>query len=136
LAIVRQARTAASKALQSLRAEIKATTARLQELVEEERQFRSELFGAVRERLGMAGGVRRGRPPGRPPGRPAGRRVAARPRRKGPPKADRYFSQLGNSFTLDDVRKLAGRAAGISLAQWSRAKRIKKTGKGYQKLAS
>jgi hypothetical protein len=38
-------------------------------------------------------------------------------------------------FTIDDVRKLAGKATGISLAQWARAKKIRKTTSGYQKVA-
>jgi hypothetical protein len=42
---------------------------------------------------------------------------------------------LPNTFGLDEVRKLAGRKAGISLAQWSRAKRIRKVGEKYQKVS-
>ncbi len=128
LAIVRQARNAAKKALDSLREEIKQTSVRLQKLVTEERSFKDELFGAVRRQFGGRGSQRAAKP-----GRPAGVHRAAR--RKGPPKADRYFAKLPKSFALEDVRKLAGRAAGISLAQWSRAKRIRKVGKGYQKIA-
>jgi hypothetical protein len=128
LTIVRQARAAAKSALDSLREEIRATTNRLAKLVAEEKSFRLDLFGAP---------ARRG---GRPPGRlrkARGRRPAAprRARRKGTPRAERFFRKLGNTFTLEDVRKIAGRKAGISLAQWSRAKRIRKAGKGYQKVA-
>lgn len=124
LAIVRQARAAAKKALDTLREEIKETSARLQRLVSEERNFKEELFGAVQRRLGIR----------RSPQRAAAARPTGR-RRKGPPKAERYFKRLPKSFTLDDVRKIAGRAAGISLAQWSRAKRVRKSGKGYEKVA-
>jgi hypothetical protein len=100
--------------------------------VGEERSFKLDLFGT--------GG------PGRPravsksrgPGRPAGRKVTARkatPRRKGPPKADKFFAKLPSKFTIDDVRKHAGKATGVSLAQWVRAKKIKKTTSGYEKVA-
>ncbi len=128
LSIVRQARAAAKSALESLREEIRATMNRLAKLVAEEKSFRLDLFGAP---------ARRG---GRQPGRPLraqGKRPAAarRARRKGAPRAERFFRRLGNTFTLEDVRKIAGRKAGISLAQWSRAKRIRKAGKGYQKIA-
>jgi hypothetical protein len=125
LSVVRAARDAAKNALASLRAEIRKTTAKLQQLVSEERSFKVDIFGSAP--------ARRGRPPkaGRR-GRPAKKRA----RRKGPPAAERYFKQLGKSFTLEDVRKLAGRKAGISLAQWSRARRIRKSGKGYEKVAA
>jgi hypothetical protein len=125
LSIVRAAREAAKNALASLRAEIRKTTAKLEQLMSEERSFKVDIFGSAP--------ARRGRPPkaGRR-GRPAKKSV----RRKGPPAAERYFKQLGKSFTLEDVRKLAGRKAGISLAQWSRAKRIRKSGKGYEKVAA
>ena len=129
LAIVRQARNAAKKALDSLREEIKLTSVRLQKLVSEERSFKDELFGAVQRRFGRAGGQpRRAAKTGLPV------RTGRVTRRKGPPKAERYFNRLSKSFTLEDVRKVAGRAAGISLAQWSRAKRIRKAGKGYEKI--
>ena len=59
----------------------------------------------------------------------------AQPRRKGPPKADRFFAKLPAKFTIDDVRKLAGKATGVSLAQWARAKKTKKTASGYEKVA-
>ena len=129
LAIVRKARAAAKSALESLRAEIRGTSAKLAQLISEERIFRSELFG---------GAVKRNR---RGPGRPRkaarrGRPARTRARRRGAPQAEKFFKKLGNAFTLDDVRKLAGRRAGISLAQWSRAKRIRKSGKGYQKVAA
>jgi hypothetical protein len=129
LMIVRQARAAAKSALDSLRSEISLTTAKLAKLVSEERIFKSELFGASPARK------RRG--PGRP--RKAGRRGkpgGARARRRGTPQAEKYFQKLGKSFTLEDVRKLAGRRAGISIAQWSRAKRVRKVGNGYQKTAA
>jgi hypothetical protein len=128
LGFVAQARAAASKALQGLRAEINATRKRLETLIAEERSFRLDLFGT--------GGPGRPRGSGKKVGRPAGRKAAARkPRRKGPPKADQFFAKLPGKFTIDDVRKLAGKAAGISLAQWARAKKIKKTASGYQKVA-
>jgi hypothetical protein len=125
LSIVRAARAAAKSALASLREEIRQMTAKLEKLVAEERSFRVDILGSAP--------ARRGRPPkagrrGRPPKRAA--------RRKGPPLAERFFQKLPKSFTLDDVRKLAGRKAGISLAQWSRAKRIRKSGNGYQKVAA
>ncbi len=129
LSFVRQARVAAKNALESLRAEIKATAARLQNLITEERSFKFDLFGGGRKRRGPGRprkAARRGRPP-------KARRTA---RRKGPPLAEKFFSRLPRAFSLEDVRKIAGRRAGISLAQWSRAKRIKKTGKGYQKVAA
>jgi hypothetical protein len=128
LTYVAQARAAASNALSNLRAEIGATRKRLETLIAEERSFRLDLFGAGKP----------GRPRGRSKkiGRPAGRMAAARkPRRKGPPKADAYFKKLPGKFTIDEVRKLAGKAAGISLAQWARAKKVKKTATGYQKVA-
>jgi len=129
LTIVRQARAAAKSALDSLRAEIKSTAVKLQKLISEERSFKFDLFG---------GGTRR-RGPGRPRtaagrGRPPKARRTAR--RKGPPRAERFFARLSRTFSLEDVRKVAGKKAGISLAQWSRAKRIKKTAKGYQKVAA
>jgi hypothetical protein len=129
LAIVRRARAAAKSALDSLRNEISLTTAKLAKLVSEERIFKSELFGALPARK------RRG------PGRPRktgqrGRPARARTRRRGTPQAEKYFQKLGKSFTLEDVRKLAGPRAGISIAQWSRAKRVRKVGSGYQKIAA
>jgi hypothetical protein len=126
LGFVAQARAAASKALQSLRAEINAIKRRLERLIAEERSFRFDLFG----------GGGRGRP--RRVGKLRGSTMAAKSatvRRKGPPKADRYFKNLPGKFTIDDVRKLAGRATGVSLAQWARAKKIKKPASGYQKVA-
>ena len=127
LTIVRRARAAAKSALDSLRSEISATTAKLAKLVSEERIFKSELFG------GAPAKKRRG--PGRP--RKAGGRAKparARTRRRGTPQAEKYFQKLGKTFTLEDVRELAGRRAGISIAQWSRAKRVRKVGNGYQKI--
>jgi hypothetical protein len=129
LGLVAQARAAASKALSNLRSEIAATRKRLETLIAEERSFRLDLFGT--------GGPGRPRGGGKKPGRPAGRTAAARkPRRKGPPKADAYFKELPAKFSVDDVRKLAGRATGVSLAQWARAKKIKKTARGYKKVAA
>lgn len=125
LTIVRAAREAAKSALNSLRAEIQSTTDKLGKLLAEEKSFRAELFG--------------GSAPSPAP-RGASRTKAAsrtrRARRKGPPLAEKFFEKLGNTFSLEEVRKLAGRKAGISLAQWSRAKRIRKVGKGYQKIAA
>jgi len=127
LSIVRQARAAAKNALESLRQEIRATTAKLANLVAEERSFKLELFG----------GSGRGRPAAATRGRkPTARAGRKRARRRGTPQAEKYYQKLGNTFSLEDVRKLAGRRAGISLAQWSRAKRIRKSGKGYQKVAA
>jgi hypothetical protein len=127
LGFVAQARAAASKALSNLRKEIAATRKRLETLIAEERSFRLNLFGT--------GGPGRPRGGGKKIGRPAGRTAAARkPRRKGPPQADKFFAKLPGKFTIDDVRKLAGKATGISLAQWARAKKIKKTASGYQKV--
>ena len=127
--IVRQARAAAKSALDSLREEIRSTTARLAKLIAEERSFKFELFGGL--------GRRRRAGAGRPR-KAAGRGAAGRKRsrRRGTPQAEKFFEKLGKTFSLEDVRKLAGRRAGISLAQWSRAKRIRKVGKGYQKLAA
>jgi hypothetical protein len=132
LGFVAQARAAASKALQGLRAEIDATRKRLETLVAEERSFRTDLFGGGRP--GKPRTARRARKLGRPAG---GRATARRatPRRKGPPKADKFFAKLPSKFTIDDVRKLAGKATGVSLAQWARAKRVKKTASGYEKVA-
>lgn len=128
LAVVHQARAAAKNALESLREEIRTTSANLAKLVNEERIFRSELFG---------GAPKRGRGPGRPRKvARASRPARARARRRGAPQAEKYYQKLPDVFTLDDVRKLAGRKAGISLAQWSRAKRVRKSGKGYQKVAA
>jgi hypothetical protein len=128
LGYVAKARAAASRALQSLRKEISDTRKRLEALVAEERSFRMDLFGT--------GGPGRPRGLGKKVGRPAGRRAASRkPRKKGPPKADTYFKKLPKAFTIDQVRKLAGKASGISLAQWARAKKIKKTANGYEKVA-
>jgi hypothetical protein len=128
LGFVAQARAAASKALQSLRAEIGATRKRLETLVAEERGFRLNLFGTS--------GPGRPRGGGKKVARPARSTAAARkPRRKGPPKADTYFKKLPKEFTIDHVRKVAGKASAISLAQWARAKKVRKTASGYQKVA-
>ena len=129
LGVIRQAREAAKAALVRLRSEIASTRTALGRLIQEEKVFRTDLFGAGPGR------------PGRKRGRPAGAKTGVRRRRrrggrpKGPPRAEKFFARLGKTFSLDDVRKLAGRSAGISLAQWSRAKRIKKVGDKYTKLA-
>jgi len=52
-----------------------------------------------------------------------------------PPKADKFLAKLPAKSTIDDVRKVAGRAAPISLAQWARAKKVKKVAGGYQKVS-
>ena len=129
LDVVRQARDAAKKALDSLREEIRHTQSRLEHLLREERSFREELFGAARSAVARITGG--GRPAGKTRAPRKGRRRPAR--RKGPPKAERYFQKLPKSFTLDDVRKVAGSASGVSIAQWSRAKRIRKSANGYRK---
>jgi hypothetical protein len=132
LSMVKSARDASRSALQHLRNEISATRTKLEELVTEERSFKLDLFGT--------GGPGRPRGAGesRKRGRPAGRKAVARktqPRRKGPAKADNFLAKLPAKFTIDDVRKVAGKAAPISLAQWSRAKKVRKTADGYQKVA-
>jgi hypothetical protein len=132
LAMVTSARDASKTALQHLRREITATRKRLEKLVGEERSFRLDLFGT--------GAPARPRKVGRPrkTSRPTTRRATARKakaRRMGPPKADKYFAKLPSKFTVDDVRKLAGKATGVSLAQWARSKKVKKTPAGYQKVA-
>ena len=129
LGIIRQAREAAKAALARLRSEIAATRTSLARLIEEEKVFRTDLFGAGPGRPGR----RRGRPPGAKAGVRRRRRRGGRP--KQPPRAEKFFARLGKTFSLDEVRKLAGRSAGISLAQWSRAKRIKKVGDKYTKLS-
>jgi hypothetical protein len=132
LGMVTSARNLSKAALLQLRKEISATRSHLENLVGEERTFKLDLFGT--------GG------PGRPravtgprkAGRPVGKRATARkaqPRRKGPPKADKFFAKLPSKFTIDEVRKLAGKATPISVAQWVRAKRVKKTASGYEKVA-
>jgi len=129
--MVTSARNLSKAALLQLRKEISETRSHLEKLVGEERSFKLDLLGT--------GG------PGRPrtvsgsrkAGRPVGKRATARkaqPRRKVPPKADTFFAKLPSKFTIDDVRKLAGKATGISLAQWARAKKIKKTASGYEKV--
>ena len=132
LGMVTSARNLSKAALLQLRKEIGATRSRLEKLVGEERSFKLDLFGA--------GGPGRPRAVSRSPRarRPAGSKATARkakPRRKGPPKADTFFAKLPRKFTIDDARKVAGKATGISLAQWVRAKKVKKTADGYQKVA-
>jgi hypothetical protein len=131
LEMVARAREASSSALKYLRKEIAVTRKRLETLLGDERSFRLDLLGT--------GGPGRPRRVRRAPkrGRPARRRATtrkAKSRRKGPPRADRYFAKLPKKFTIDDVRKLAGKAAGVSLAQWVRAKKVKKTAGGYRKI--
>jgi len=128
LSMVMSARDASKSALQQLRKEISATRSTLEKLVTEERSFKLDLFGT-----GVPGRPRvaaKSRKPGR---KPAARR--AKPRRKGPAKADKFLAKLPAKFTIDDVRKIAGKATPISLAQWARAKKIKKVAGGYQKAA-
>ena len=132
LALVMKAREAGRNALGELRKEISAARNRLEKLVAEERTFRLDLFGT-----GGPGTPRAVTGP-RKAGRPVGRKTTARkaqPRRKGPPKADKFFAKLPSKFTIDEVRKLAGKATPISVAQWVRAKRVKKTASGYEKVA-
>jgi len=131
LSLVKSARDASKSALQHLHKEIGAMRTKLEGLLGEERSFKLDLFGT-----GAPGRPRRAAK-SRKPGRPAGRKAVARrakPRRKGPPKADKFLVKLPSKFTIDDVRKMAGKAAAISLAQWARAKKVKKTATGYEKL--
>jgi hypothetical protein len=132
LSVVSSAREASKAALQQLRKEIRTTRGQLEKLVTEEQSFRLDLFGT-----GRPGGPR---PAGksRKAGRRASRKPAARQakrRRKSPAKADKFLAKLPANFTIDDVRKVAGKAAPISLAQWSRAKKVRKTAGGYRKVA-
>jgi hypothetical protein len=132
LSMMTSAREAGKAALQQLRKEIGAARRQLEKLVTEERSFRLDLFGT--------GGPGRPRGPGksRKRGRPAGRKAVARrakARRKGPAKADKFLAKLPAKFAIDDVRKVAGKAAPVSLAQWTRAKKVKKVAGGYQKLS-
>ena len=118
--------------LQQLRKEITAARSQLEKLVTEERSFKSDLFGT--------GGLGRPRRAGQPRkrGRPAGRKTVTRgtkPRQKGLAKADKFLAKLPAKSTIDDVQKVAGRAAPISLAQWARAKKVKKVAGGYQKVS-
>jgi hypothetical protein len=132
LSMVSSAREASKSALQQLRKEISATRTKLEQLVTEERSFRLDLFGTG------APGRPRGAAKSRKPGRPRGRRTVtrrAKPRRKGPAKADKFLAKLPAKFTIDDVRKVARKAAPISLAQWARSKKVKKVAGGYQKAA-
>ena len=132
LTMVSSARAASTAALQQLRKEITATRSQLEKLVTEERSFKLDLFGTG------GPGTPRGAGQSQKRGRPAGRKAVARkaqPRRKGPAKADNFLAKLPAKFTIDDVRKVAGKATAISLAQWARAKKVKKTATGYQKAA-
>jgi hypothetical protein len=123
---VRTARKAAAHALKALRAEIASLRSRLEELVTEEKSFVSNLFPSTGARA-----RRRGRP-----GRRVGRVERGPVRRRGPARADRFFAELPERFTLDAVRKVAGRLAGFSIAQWARAKKIAKTASGYVKTGA
>ena len=136
LAVVRKARAAAKNALDSLRREIRDTRDRLESLVTEEKSFRDDLFG-TRKSTRKATRKSTRKAAARAPKRTAKRRRrrgTAKPRKA--PIADGYFDKLPSRFSLDEVRKVAGKRAPISLAQWSRAKRIKKIGTGYQKISS
>jgi len=132
LSMVTSAREASKVALQQLRREIAAARRQLEKLVTEERSFRLDLFGTGGR--GRPGGTAKSRKRGVAAGkkRPAKR---AKPRRKGPAKADKFLAKLPAKFTIDDVRKVAGKAAPISLAQWARSKKVKKVAGGYQKAA-
>ena len=132
LSMVTSAREASKAALQQLRKEIGAAKQILEKLVGEERSFRLDLFGTGGPGRPRVAGKSRKR--GRPAGRKAGAR-RAKPRRKGPAKADKYLAKLPAKFTIDDVRKVAGKGTAISLAQWARAKKVKKVAGGYQKAA-
>jgi hypothetical protein len=128
--MVKSARDASKSALQHLRNEITSTRTKLEELVTEERSFKLDLFGTGPGRpRGAAKSQKRGRPVGR---KAVARR--AKPRHKGPAKADKFLGKLPNRFTIDDVRRIAGKSTAISLAQWARAKKVKKTATGYEKL--
>lgn len=124
LQLVRRARSAAADALDSIRTEIGALRNKLEDLVAEEKDFVADLFGGEGRRASR--GRRRGRLPGRAP-----RSIT---RRRGPAKADRFFVKLPQRFTIEQVRAVAGRLSGVSLAQWSRAKKVRKTGSGYEKI--
>ena len=131
ISIVTSARKLSKNALLQLRKEISAARNRLEKLIGEERSFKLDLFGTGGP--GRSRAVSRPRRAGRSPGSITAARKA-KPRRKGPPKADRFFAKLPSKFTIEDVRKLAGKATGVSLAQWARARKVKKTAGGYQKV--
>ena len=114
----------AGRALERLREEIRNAEKHLENLLASERSFRAELFGGSPTGASRSADARK-------PGKT--RRPA---RRKGPTKADAFFDKLPKSFTLDDVRKVAGRLTGVSLAQWGRSKKVKKVGKGKYKKAA
>jgi hypothetical protein len=121
---IRSARKAAAGALKTLQAEIALLRSRLDELIGEQKAFLADLFpSGAAPRMGL-------------PSRRTGRVVKGTPRRRGPAKADRFFAKLPNRFTIEQVRKIAGRLSGVSLAQWSRAKRIAKTAAGYVKIGA
>lgn len=126
--IVQRARDTAASALKELRSEIAAAEARLEKLVAAERDFVLELGGAVTGQTP--------RKTNRAPGRKKGTAKRRPARRKGPTKADTFFPKLPETFSIDDVRSVAGKLAGVSLAQWSRAGKIRKlAGGGYKKTA-
>src|SRR4029453_4775971 len=127
LSMVTSARKASKSALQQLRKEIGAAKRQLEKLITEERTFKLDIFGTAPGSLRGPGKLRKG-------GRAAGRKGVARrakPRRKGPAKADKFLAKLPAKFTIDDVRKVTGKAAPISLAQWARSKKVKKIAGGY-----
>jgi hypothetical protein len=131
LSIVTSARAASKTALRQLRREIGAAKRQLEKLVTEERSFRLEVLGTGGP--GRSRGTGKSRKRGRPGGAKANAR-RAKPSRKGPAKADKFLAKLPAKFTLDDVRKVAGKAAAISLAQWGRSNKVKKTASGYEKF--
>ncbi len=106
--MVLSAREASKAALQQLRKEITAARSQLEKLITEERSFKLDLFGTG------GPGRPRGAAKSRKPGRPAGRKAVARrakPRRKGPPKADKYLAKLPTSspsMTFGSSRKSHG----------------------------
>jgi hypothetical protein len=126
LGMVSSARNLSRAALLQQRQEISATRSRLENLVGEERSFKLRDGRPCRPQA-----VSKSPRASRSAGKGAKARKAT-PRRKGPPKADKFFAKLPSKFTTNDVRKLA---TPISVAQWVRAKRVKKTASGYEKVA-
>lgn len=125
LDLIQGAKTNAKKALDGLRREISDMEKRLADLMSEERDFLAEISGKAvsRARALVSGpGLRR--------------RRRGRPAKRGPAKADKFFAKLPEKFSLEQVRKLAGKLSGVSLAQWSRAQKIRKTAEGYIKQAA
>ena len=123
LELVRDARKSAAQALERLRGEIGEARTLLEHLIKEERDFVAQLSGgAVSAVPATMRGPRRQR--------------SSRPSKRGPAKADKFYAKLPNRFTLEQARRVAGRLTGISLAQWSRAKKIRKVGNRYAKVAA